>query len=220
MSNKRKKAKENKPISDFKSDNGVCIKQESKDISFDFREKRLKLVYKIMYVLAALWIGVVLSSTQISKSNQLVNFYSFVLTLTSVTIVRILKYVILELRCLKIYQDDNEKSLLELTEIKYDSIWSFLGITIAIDALLFCLISLCPNITTGKIPIIMILGGLLSIYFTWMINFILTGRFAKSKNIKTQTNKRITVITELLYLLFGNVAAYSLYYISLNTMTV
>ena len=83
------------------------IKQLSIKEEFELREKRLKLVYKILYVAAALW-GIVFLAYVSEFSNnpeQLLKtapLYCFLLALSSVVILSIVSYAFRELQCMMI----------------------------------------------------------------------------------------------------------------------
>lgn len=53
---------------------------------FDLRERRLKLVYKILYVVVAIWIAVLLSVAQNTLEKTVVPIYSFMLSASSMVL--------------------------------------------------------------------------------------------------------------------------------------
>lgn len=80
---------------------------------FELREKRLKLVYKILYVAAALWGIVFLAYVSEFSSNpeQLLKtapLYCFLHALSSVVVLSIVSYAFRELQCMKISQKSTE----------------------------------------------------------------------------------------------------------------
>lgn len=74
----------------------------SKSECFELREKRLKLVYKILYVIVAIWISGVLSVSDNTFTAEIVPAYAFLLATTSLMILRIIKYALMEFRCMKV----------------------------------------------------------------------------------------------------------------------
>ena len=67
-------------------------KKLSRTDYFDLREKRLKLVYKILYVVAAIWIAIFISITQSNIKIPEVPIYAFALSASSMVIIQIIKY--------------------------------------------------------------------------------------------------------------------------------
>ena len=89
---------------------------------FELREKRLKLVYKILYVVVAIWIALLLSITQTALEKTTIPVYSFLLAASSMVIIQIIKYAIMEFRCMKIIGHLSE-ALMKQTEDRYENIW-------------------------------------------------------------------------------------------------
>lgn len=77
-------------------------KRLSKAEYFELREKRLKLVYKILYAVVSIWIAIFLSLSQSDLKITEVPIYSFALASSSMVIIQIFKYAIMEFRCMKI----------------------------------------------------------------------------------------------------------------------
>lgn len=113
-------------------------KKLSRSDYFDLREKRLKLVYKILYVVVAIWIVIFISISQIDLKNSEISVYAFVLSASSMVIVQIIKYAIMEFRCMKIVgQLSNE--LMNQTEARYENIWKSFSLILSLCGLAFIL---------------------------------------------------------------------------------
>jgi hypothetical protein len=100
---------------------------------FELREKRLKLVYKILYVAVALWAALFVSYTTTEKS-ALPLYCGFLSALTA-AILNILYYIFGELRCMKIYAPAADESKVE-ADSKFVEIWNSFGLGVSISALL------------------------------------------------------------------------------------
>lgn len=99
---------------------------------FELREKRLKLVYKILYVAVALWAALFVSYATTEKS-ALPLYCGFLSALTA-AILNILYYIFGELRCMKIYAPAADESKAE-ADSKFVEIWSSFGLGVSISAL-------------------------------------------------------------------------------------
>ena len=99
---------------------------------FELREKRLKLVYKILYVAVALWAALFVSYTTTEKS-ALPLYCGFLSALTA-AILNILYYIFGELRCMKIYAPAADESKVE-ADSKFVEIWNSFGLGVSISAL-------------------------------------------------------------------------------------
>lgn len=100
---------------------------------FELREKRLKLVYKILYVLVALWISLFVSLTSAGAEKAMVAMYSFFFSIFTLYIVNITKYVLKELSCLKISNGPSERERV-YADVAFSNIWrnfSIIGVTAA-----------------------------------------------------------------------------------------
>lgn len=69
---------------------------------FDLREKRLKLVYKILYLVAIAWGILLISFMKIETHTESSAGYCGLLTITSIYLAAIVKYILKELSCMKI----------------------------------------------------------------------------------------------------------------------
>ena len=131
---------------------------------FELREKRLKLVYKILYVAAALWGIVFLAYVSEFSSNpeQLLKtapLYCFLLALSSVVILSIVSYAFRELQCMKISQKSTEFEK-ERADTTFVNIWNTFGIAAFISAVLM-IVHLClPAIVVNAYTIGVVLSFL------------------------------------------------------------
>lgn len=117
---------------------------------FDLRERRLKLVYKVLYVAAALWAVIILSLTKEQITTGVVPFYSFLLSSSSVFIIRIIKYALTELRCMRI-ADKSSIDLKDEAETSYSYIWSLFGLSLAVSGILLFVHIICPLVFSAMV---------------------------------------------------------------------
>ena len=110
---------------------------------FELREKRLKLVYKILYVAVALWAALFVSYTTTEKS-ALPLYCGFLSALTA-AILNIIYYIFGELRCMKIYTPAADESKVE-ADSKFVEIWNTFGLGVIISTLLALLHTSFPAI--------------------------------------------------------------------------
>ena len=100
---------------------------------FELREKRLKLVYKILYVIVAIWIAGILNISNDVITKEIVPAYAFLLAVSSLMIIKIIKYALMEFRCMKVVGNIDEV-LLSQTEERYENIWKSFGLELAFTA--------------------------------------------------------------------------------------
>ena len=100
---------------------------------FELREKRLKLVYKILYVAVALWAALFVAYT--SAGNNVFPLYCGFLSALTAAILNIIYYIFGELRCMKIYTPAADESKVE-ADSKFVEIWNSFGLGVSISALL------------------------------------------------------------------------------------
>ena len=98
-------------------------RKPNKSEYFELREKRLKLVYKILYVIVAIWIAILICVSQTILKKEEIPIYAFLLSASSMVIIQIIKYAIMEFRCMKIIGPINDE-IMKQTEIRYDNIWA------------------------------------------------------------------------------------------------
>ena len=102
---------------------------------FELREKRLKLVYKILYVAVALWAALFVSYTTTTTEKSALPLYCGFLSALTAAILNILYYIFGELRCMKIYAPTADESKVE-ADSKFVEIWNSFGLGVSISALL------------------------------------------------------------------------------------
>ena len=100
---------------------------------FELREKRLKLVYKILYVAVALWAALFVAYATTEKT--VLPLYCGFLSALTAAILNILYYIFGELRCMKIYAPAADESKVE-ADSKFVEIWNSFGLGVSISALL------------------------------------------------------------------------------------
>lgn len=106
----------------------------SKSEYFELRERRLKLVYRILYVVVAIWIAAVISISTQTMTKEVAPMYTFILSASSLLIINVIKYCLMEFRCMKIVGNIDE-SLIEQTEERYDNIWKSFSVILSFNAL-------------------------------------------------------------------------------------
>ena len=89
---------------------------------FDLREKRLKLVYKILYLVAIAWGILLISFMKIETHTESSAGYCGLLTITSIYLAAIVKYILKELSCMKITEHTPEEESKNV-DISYANIW-------------------------------------------------------------------------------------------------
>ena len=113
-------------------------KKLSKSEYFDLREKRLKLVYRILYVIVAIWVAALISIGTQKMTTEIAPIYAFLLAASSLIIINIIKYSLMEFRCMKVV-GNIEESLLKQTEERYDNIWKSFSVILSLNALFMLL---------------------------------------------------------------------------------
>lgn len=165
---------------------------------FDLREKRLKLVYKILYVVAAIWIAILLSISQSALESTAIPVYAFMLSVSSMIILQIVKYAMMEFRCMKIVGRINDK-LIEQTEARYENIWSSSSLILS-----FCGIEIIPHLIFAQhldIGVFMVVFSVAILYFL-VISMI--------KMFKTNFKDKTVKVLDLIDVIVGCIATYSL----------
>lgn len=165
---------------------------------FELREKRLKLVYKILYVVAAIWIAFFLILSQGDLKNTEIPMYAFALATSSMVIIQIFKYAIMEFRCMKIVGQLSDE-LINQTEFRYENIWMSFSLILSL-----CGLALILHFNyVEKISVQFFLNVFLGcmVYFC-LLSFVKIFR----KSIKDTIIKIFDVIS----IVVGSVATYSL----------
>ena len=165
---------------------------------FELREKRLKLVYKILYVVVAIWIALLLSTTQTAPEKATIPVYSFLLAASSMVIIQIIKYAIMEFRCMKIIGHLSEE-LMEQTEDCYENIWVSFSLILSL-----CGIALLPHYMfaeqANEDVFMAIFSVCIGYFFVLSIVKLFKNTF-KDKTIK---------VLDAIGIVIGSAAAYSL----------
>lgn len=173
-------------------------KRLSRSDYFDLREKRLKLVYKILYAVVAIWIAIFFSLSQSDLKTTEIPIYSFALATSSMVIIQIFKYAIMEFRCMKIVGQLSDE-LINQTEFRYENIWTSFSLILSLCGLAFM-----PHFKyVEKISI----QTFLYIFLGCMVYFTVMS-FVKifKRDFKDITIKNIDIIG----IVIGSIAAYSL----------
>lgn len=102
---------------------------------FELREKRLKLVYKILYVLVAVWIALFINVPSVDFNIELSAMYSFLFAVLSCCIISIVKYALRELSCMKISGDSTATEKAYADE-SFADIWRNCTVILAMGAAL------------------------------------------------------------------------------------
>lgn len=170
----------------------------SKSGYFDLRERRLKLVYKILYVVVAIWIAVLLSVAQNTLEKSVIPIYSFMLSASSMVIIQIIKYAIMEFRCMKVI-GSLEKDLLEQTENRYDNIWKSFSLILSLCGL--ALMLHYKFVEQASAIFFMVVFSIGIGYFT-IVSLV--------KFFKQEFGDKCIRILDAVGIIIGSIAAYSL----------
>lgn len=126
---------------------------------FELREKRLKLVYKILYVGVALWAALFVAYT--SAGNNVFPLYCGFFSALTAAILNIIYYIFGELRCMKIYTPAADESKVE-ADSKFVEIWSTFWLGVIISTLLALLHTSFPAIINiASIWIVVVITAML-----------------------------------------------------------
>lgn len=175
-------------------------KKMKKTEYFDLRERRLKLVYKILYAVVAIWIAVLLSMAKNTLAGSQIPIYAFLLSASSMIIIQIIKYAIMEFRCMKIigYLNDD---LIKQTEIRYDNIWKSFSLILSLCGLAIVFhYKFIEHINSNMFLAIFSVG---IIYFS-VVSFI--KMFTNEKDYNSNKIKLLDVIN----IIMGSIVSYSL----------
>lgn len=115
-------------------------KKIDREKDFELRERRLKLVYKILYILVAAWavLFIMFMKTDVKTESDMAA-YCFLLAVISLYLVMIIKFIIRELSCLKIGGEvSNEEK--EQTELTYKNIWNNL-LVVLLTGIVLCFVN-------------------------------------------------------------------------------
>lgn len=173
-------------------------KKSRKSEYFKLRERRLKLVYRILYAIVAIWIAVFISIGTESITTQTAPIYTFILAASSMLIINIIKYALMEFQCMKVI-GNIEEALLKQTEERYDSIWKSFSLILSLNALLMVLHLSYPAFFNATAFIIVFAVCIL--YFSVLSVVTMIKRDFKNKILK---------ILDIIELSVGIITAYSI----------
>lgn len=173
-------------------------KSLSKSEYFELREKRLKMVYKILYAVIVIWIAILFNLSQNKLEKSSVPVCAFMLSSLSMMIIQMIKYAIMELRCLKI-NGSLSNDLVQQTENRYDNIWKFFSFILSLCGVLFVLhVKLIQKV---------IYSHFLTAFSVCMIYFFILSLI---KIFKREFSNRTVEVFDLINTIVGSVSAYSL----------
>jgi hypothetical protein len=173
-------------------------KKLGKSEYFELREKRLKLVYRILYVIVAIWVASFISIGTQEMTTEIAPMYAFLLAASSLLIINIIKYSLMEFRCMKVV-GNIEESLLKQTEERYDNIWKSFSVILSLNALFMLLHMLFSSVFNTET---------LTVIFCVCILYFLVWSFIELFKKKF---KDITIrIFDIVGLVVGAITAYSI----------
>lgn len=169
---------------------------------FDLREKRLKLVYRILYVVVAIWIASLLCMNDETLSTATIPLYSALLAVSSLIIINIFKYALLEFRCMKV-SGKIEEEMLKRTEDKYDNIWNSFGVILSGTALLMFVHIILNTIFESSVQtnIFAVSFGVCSVYYSTV---------SAIEFFKKRMPEKVFVVLDVINIFVGIVNAYSI----------
>lgn len=172
-------------------------KKMNKAEYFELREKRLKLVYKILYVTVAIWIATILDVSSTDFVASVAPVYAFLLSSSSIFIIQIAKYALMEFQCMKVIGNIDEKILTQ-TEQRYDNIWKSFSLTLSLNALIMIFHIKCPIIFSPNV--------LIWFFACCVVYFLI---FSIVEMFKKMNDKAIKIL-DTINLLIGILTAYSI----------
>lgn len=173
-------------------------KKMSKPEYFDLRERRLKLVYKILYVVVAIWIAILLSISQNTLEKSVIPVYAFMLSASSMIIIQVIKYAILEFRCMKIIGHLSD-DLIRQTENRYENIWISFSLILSLCGL--ALFFHYKFVELASINVFMAIFSVCIGYYT-VVSIV--------KLFKNDYSNKTVSILDGVGIVIGSVATYSL----------
>lgn len=169
----------------------------SKAEYFELREKRLKLVYRILYVIVAIWIAVILNISNDGLTKDIVPAYAFLLAISSLMIIKIIKYALMEFRCMKVVGGVDE-DVLKQTEDRYDNIWRSFGVQLAFAAELMIFNIIVPVIFSEAVS-----PWIIVVCVSYFLTVSLVGFFKKI------TSSLALKILDTIAIFVGTITAYA-----------
>ena len=110
---------------------------------FELREKRLKLVYKVLYAVVAIWITSIISIGGQDMTRDAAPIFAFLLAVSSLITIIMIRYCIMEFRCMRVIGKIDEV-LMEQAEERYDRIWRSFAPILSINAFLMFIMIVFP----------------------------------------------------------------------------
>lgn len=146
--------------------NQLSIKEE-----FELREKRLKLVYKILYVIAALWAVMFLSIPSMEFNVTYAAIYSCFLSILTIYILKIVQYALQELACMKISQNaTNEEK--KNAENLFSEIWKTAILVLLIALMLMTItVAIQGSFTVNVMVAVIVLATIYSLVSVFIKRF-------------------------------------------------
>lgn len=173
-------------------------KKLGKSEYFELREKRLKLVYRILYVIVAIWIAAIINVGTQTMTTAIAPFYAFILSASSLLIINIIKYGLMEFSCMKIIGNIDE-SLIKQTEERYDNIWASFSVILSLNALFMFLQMVFSSFLNENVLII-----IFAVCEVYLVIRSFTGLFKKIHR------DRAIRIFDIIDLFVGVITAYSI----------
>lgn len=126
---------------------------------FNLRERRLKLVYRILYIVAALWASILIAYISITKSDA--QIYCGILSLLTTFIINILYYVFAELRCMKI-SDHAKNDERNHADSCFLNIWNLFGLLLYLAVIITILnMNFVEMINKWSVSIVIVVGSVI-----------------------------------------------------------
>ena len=167
---------------------------------FELREKRLRLVYKVLYAVVVIWVASIISIGGQDMTRDAAPVFAFLLAVSSLVTIVMIRYCIMEFRCMRVIGKIDE-ALMEQAEERYDRIWRSFAPILSINAFLMFLMIVFPAFMAEAI--------LLSVFGAC------TGYFVIVTNVKmflnaTQKRTGLSKILDGVGLYIGIITAYSI----------
>ena len=167
---------------------------------FELREKRLKLVYKVLYAVVAIWVTSIISIGGQDMTRAAVPIFALLLAVSSLITIIMIRYCIMEFRCMRVIGKIDEV-LMEQAEERYDRIWRSFAPILSINAFLMFLMIVFPAFMAEAV-LLPVFGAC-------------TGYFVIVTNVKmflnaTQKRTGLSKVLDGVGLYIGIITAYSI----------
>ena len=135
---------------------------------FDLREKRLNLIYKILYVMVPIWVVLFISYT--NNIGVETPIYCGLLAILTTFLWNILTYMFSEFKCLGLFKHSVDEAK-ENADNKFENIWKDFVLSLCLPILLVILNMAIPNfINTWTLGIPVTIGWIFIIVNYWIKN--------------------------------------------------